>query len=67
MYESRSNPETDPLLIWLQGGPGCSSMLGMLTENGPLNVKYDKHQKPRVSLEFNKYSWNNKANVLYLD
>ena len=42
-------------------------MLGMLTENGPYNVKYDKHGKPRVELEFNKYSWNNKTNLLYLD
>ncbi|ETL82771.1 hypothetical protein L917_17120, partial [Phytophthora nicotianae] len=34
-FESRSQPSTDPLVLWLTGGPGCSSMMALLTENGP--------------------------------
>ena len=68
MAESRSDPATDPLIIWLQGGPGCSSMLGLYTENGPFNFKFNKSNiKDPFELEYNEYSWNNKANVMYVD
>ena len=67
MFESRSDPNRDPLLIWLNGGPGCSSMLGAFTENGPYWLKYNPDDHPRVRLENNVHSWNQQANVLYLD
>jgi len=35
LFESRHNPSTAPLVIWLTGGPGCSSELALFTENGP--------------------------------
>jgi cathepsin A (carboxypeptidase C) len=62
LFESKSNPSTDPLLIWLTGGPGCSSTIALFTENGPCTVNSDgKSTTP------NPYSWNNNANVIFID
>ncbi|KAG3114173.1 Serine carboxypeptidase-like [Phytophthora idaei] len=60
-FESRSQPSTDPLVLWLTGGPGCSSMMALLTENGPCHVL------PDLSTKVNPYSWTNESNVVWLD
>lgn len=62
MFESRNKPTTDPLLIWLTGGPGCSSQLALLAENGPCKVNKDGN-----TTSPNPKSWNTKANVIWLD
>ncbi|CDW77106.1 serine carboxypeptidase family protein [Stylonychia lemnae] len=67
LFLSRNNPDKDPLVIWLQGGPGCSSEFGMFTENGPYTVKFDRLKNPSIETTYNNYSWNNFSNVLYLD
>ena len=43
-------------------------MLAMFTENGPYNFRYNAGTvSERFEFEYNEYSWNNNANVLYLD
>ena len=53
---------TDPLVIWTNGGPGCSSLLGFATENGP----YQMLDNTTTFVE-NPYSWNKNASVLYIE
>jgi len=62
LFESKSDPSTDPLLMWLSGGPGCSSQLALLVENGPCGVN-----KETGKTEINPYSWHNNANVMWVD
>ncbi|KAI9302187.1 peptidase S10, serine carboxypeptidase, partial [Cunninghamella echinulata] len=61
-FESRSSPKDDPLVLWLNGGPGCSSLMGELMELGPCRV--NEHGNDTVS---NPYSWNAAANVIFLE
>ncbi|KAG6122188.1 Cell death protease [Claviceps humidiphila] len=48
-------------VIWLNGGPGCSSEDGALMEVGPYRVKSDQ------TLALNNGSWNEFANLLFVD
>jgi carboxypeptidase C (cathepsin A) len=60
--ESLGNVTSDPVLIWLNGGPGCSSLLGAFSENGPFI--FDDGQNV---IKPNQYSWNARANMLYIE
>ncbi|KAK6282114.1 hypothetical protein POUND7_015939 [Theobroma cacao] len=61
-FEATSKPAQKPLILWLNGGPGCSSVgSGAAQEIGPFLVK----EGP--TLKFNKYAWNKAANLLFLD
>ncbi|KAI8800597.1 putative carboxypeptidase C [Cladochytrium replicatum] len=63
LFESRSDPSTDPLVMWTNGGPGCSSTAGgLLMELGPCRVAEGGN-----GTTYNPYGWNNKANVIFID
>lgn len=62
LFEARKNPDTAPLVLWLNGGPGSSSMIGLFQENGPCRIKLDSS-----GLDNNPYSWTESANMLYID
>ncbi|GKV00446.1 hypothetical protein SLEP1_g13132 [Rubroshorea leprosula] len=64
--ESQRNPEMDPLMLWLAGGPGCSTLFAILYEQGPLVFDYANFNGSLPILHLNPYAWT-QANVIYLD
>ncbi|KAL6764564.1 Alpha/Beta hydrolase protein [Haematococcus lacustris] len=54
--------DTTPIILWLQGGPGCSSLFGMLYINGPCWVNEDD-----MSLRPNPGSWNRLFGMLFVE
>ncbi|KAG7571954.1 Alpha/Beta hydrolase fold [Arabidopsis suecica] len=60
---SSHSPHTKPLLLWLNGGPGCSSIAyGASEEIGPFRIS-----KTGYNLYLNNFSWNTEANLLFLE
>lgn len=60
-FESRNDPVNDPIILWLNGGPGCSSMTGLFFELGPSSIG------PDLKPIYNEFSWNSNASVIFLD
>ncbi|XP_058736560.1 serine carboxypeptidase-like 45 [Vicia villosa] len=59
--EAQNDAASKPLVLWLNGGPGCSSLgVGAFSENGPFRPKGQ-------ALVSNQFSWNTEANMLYLE
>ncbi|KAL9227498.1 hypothetical protein vseg_003181 [Gypsophila vaccaria] len=64
--ESERDPAHDPVVLWLNGGPGCSSFDGFVYEHGPFNFeKSTTGGLPKMHL--NPYSWSKVSNIIYLD
>uniref|UniRef100_A0A667ZJR3 Probable serine carboxypeptidase CPVL n=1 Tax=Myripristis murdjan TaxID=586833 RepID=A0A667ZJR3_9TELE len=60
-FPAQERPETAPVLLWLQGGPGGTSMFGLFVEHGP----YVVHKNLTVS--FRDYPWTSRYSVVYID
>ncbi|KAK1284976.1 Serine carboxypeptidase-like [Acorus calamus] len=59
-FESRGK-SNDPVVLWLTGGPGCSSELAVFYENGPFSIA------DNLSLVWNNYGWDKASNLIYVD
>ncbi|KAL3843843.1 hypothetical protein ACJIZ3_001246 [Penstemon smallii] len=65
--ESESEPERDPLLLWLNGGPGCSGLLDLVYEIGPFTFDISAFDGSLPSFILNPYSWTKVANIIFID
>lgn len=61
-FPSKNELAGDEILIWLNGGPGCSSLEGLLQENGPFIWQYGTHQP-----QPNPWTWANLTNVVWVE
>uniref|UniRef100_A0ACD6A7B2 Uncharacterized protein n=1 Tax=Avena sativa TaxID=4498 RepID=A0ACD6A7B2_AVESA len=65
--ESERSPSTDPVLLWLTGGPGCSGFSGLVFEVGPLKFVLEPYDGILPRLVYNPYSWSKIASIIFLD
>lgn len=59
---SMSDPDNDPVVVWFNGGPGCSSLLALFQEHGPFVIDDGEY-----FIKPNPEPWNKRANILYIE
>jgi hypothetical protein len=64
MFMQELDPVDAPLVIWLQGGPGSSSMFGLFEIHGPISAVFENGQTAGT---VNPHSWHKRANMVYID
>ncbi|KAI4380242.1 hypothetical protein MLD38_006457 [Melastoma candidum] len=65
--KSQGEPTQDPLLLWVDGGPGCSSFSGFFFESGPLTFDSRNYSGFLPELYLNPFTWIQGINILYMD
>jgi vitellogenic carboxypeptidase-like protein len=60
-FPSQNGDTNAPFLVWLQGGPGASSLFGLFAEQGPIMVDKENNLHP------SNITWNSKYHLLYID
>ncbi|CEJ92368.1 Putative Serine carboxypeptidase [[Torrubiella] hemipterigena] len=61
-FPAEGGKVTDDVTVWLNGGPGCSSLSGFLTENGPF-----LWQDGTLAPVKNPYSWHKLTNMIWIE
>jgi vitellogenic carboxypeptidase-like protein len=60
-FEALNHNPNAPIVMWLQGGPGCSTFMGVFDQPGPLTIDDD------LTVRRQKHTWNNKFSLLFVD
>lgn len=60
-FKSRKDPEYNPVILWLTGGPGCLSSIGLLFDLGPSRIN------STLQVVSNPHFWNNNPSSIFLD
>ena len=60
-FEAREEPETAPVVLWMTGGPGCSSELAVFFEMGPWEINKD------MTVSETKYGWDVRHHMIFID
>ncbi|KAJ8004781.1 hypothetical protein DPEC_G00139880 [Dallia pectoralis] len=60
-FPAQEQPESAPVLLWLQGGPGGTSMFGLFVEHGPYVVFKN------LTVGYREFPWTSRYSVLYID
>ncbi|WJX43172.1 sinapoylglucose--choline O-sinapoyltransferase [Trifolium repens] len=65
--KSENNPKKDPLMLWLTGGPGCSSFSGLVYEIGPIAFEIKEYDGSVPSLVSRPQSWTKLCSIIFVD
>lgn len=60
-FPAQNDPADAPVVLWLQGGPGGSSLFGLFVEHGPIMITKD------IKATSRNITWNEKYSMLYID
>ncbi|KAJ1289338.1 hypothetical protein BS78_02G156600 [Paspalum vaginatum] len=64
---SEGSPADDPLMLWLSGGPGCTSFTGLVYQIGPLSFDLQGYTGGLPKLVYRLESWTTVSNIIFLD
>ncbi|KAF3680982.1 putative serine carboxypeptidase-like 13-like [Capsicum annuum] len=65
--KSESDPQVDPLVLWLVGGPGCSGVYAIANEIGPVRLDSREYNGSLPTLSYNQYAYTKVANIIFID